>query len=518
MSKNEKVVIETKSGKIEGNYQEGLYIFKGIPYAVPPVGERRWLPPEPVKPWKDIRQAKAFAAAAPQNPMPGRIIEAFNVDEPQDEDCLFLNIWSPGLDDSRRPVMVWVHGGAFTIGSGSQPIYSGSTLARRGDVVVVSINYRLGLLGFLNLNEVTGGGIPATGNEGLLDQIAALEWVHDNISAFGGDPDNVTVFGQSAGGMSIGCLLAMPSACGLFHKAILQSGVGSTVTSLDTAVMVARQFLKIFDLGASDVAALRALTVEQLLPAELELRAKMSGEGVPRLTVTVPVIDGKTIPELPIEAIKRGAASSIPMLVGTCLEEWKLIGAIDLDLPKLDEAGLIRRCQNFIPAEHVPGLIEAYRSARAKRGATTSPADIYTAIQTDFMFRVPAVRLVEAQYHHNQSAYNYLFTWKSPILGGILGACHALDLGFLFGTYDDSFCDSGPAADTLARNIQDAWLAFARTGDPSCENIGTWPPYGERRETMMLGEECHAEEAPYEEERRAWGFLPDTFTEKIRTS
>jgi len=302
------------------------------------------------------------------------------------------------------------------------------------------------------------------------------------------------------------------------EEAILQSGVGSTVTSLDTAVMVAEQFLKIFDLGASDIEALRALTVEQLLPAELELRAKMAGEGVPRLTVTVPVIDGKTIPELPIEAIKRGSASSIPMLVGTCLEEWKLLGAVDLDLPKLDEAGLVRRCQNFIPAEHVPGLIEAHRSARAKRGATTSPADIYTAIQTDFMFRVPAARLVEAQYHHNQSAYNYLFTWKSPILDGILGACHALDLGFLFGTYDDSFCGSGPAADTLARNIQDAWLAFAHTGDPSCESIGTWPPYGERRETMMLGEECHTEEAPYEEERRAWDFLPDVFTEKIRTS
>jgi para-nitrobenzyl esterase len=515
---SKKAVIGTKSGKIEGSYQDGLYVFKGIPYAAPPVGERRWLPPQPVKPWKGVRQAQTFGTIAPQNVMEIRVMQASRVDEPQSEDCLYLNIWSPGLDDARRPVLVWVHGGAFTMGSGSQAMHAGDKLAAHGDVVVVTINYRLGLLGFLNLNEVTGGGIPATGNEGLLDQIAALEWVRDNIAAFGGDPGNVTVFGESAGGMSIGCLLAMPKARGLFHKAILQSGVGSTVAPLDAAVLVAEKFLEIFGLGASDVEALRALTVERLLSANLELQTRMAREGeAMRTTVTVPVIDGKVIPELPINAIRHGSAARVSVVVGTNLEEWKILSMMDVELPKLDEAGLVRRCQYYIPAEYVPGLIEVYRKARAKRGADTSIPELYKAFETDRMFRMPCIRLVEAQRRHNPSTYNYLFTWRSPAMGGILGACHALDIGFVFGTCDASFHGSGPALERLSRNMQDAWVAFARTGNLSCESIGNWPPYGERRLTMILGEDCHTEEAPYDEERRAWGSIPSVFTGEIRT-
>ena len=504
MSKNKKAVVETKSGKIEGSYKQDLYIFKGIPYAAPPIRERRWLPPGPVKPWKGVRQASTFGAIAPQNVRGFSIIKDYRAEEPQNEDCLYLNVWSPGLDSTHRPVLVWIHGGAFNAGSGSQPMYTGSTLALRGDVVVVTTNYRLGVLGFLRLNEVTGGRIPATGNEGLLDQVAALKWVRDNIAAFGGDPKNITVFGESAGGSSIGCLLAMPQARGLFNKAILQSGVGSMAAQSDAAVLVGEHFLRIFGLSAGDADTLRSLTVERLLAADLELRDKAiaQGEGL-KITATVPVVDGKTLPAKPIEAIKQGSADNIPVLVGSNLEEWKAFSATDQELPKLDEAGLVRRCQNFIPAEYVGGLIEAYRKARAKRGAPASPAELFTAIQTDRTFRMPCIRLVEAQSHH-QPTYNYLFTWKSPILGGILGACHALDIGFVFGTYNDSFGGSGPAADRLSRNIQDAWISFARTGNPSCESAGTWPPYGERRVTMILGEECHTEEAPYEEERCAW--------------
>ena len=185
------------------------------------------------------------------------------------------------------------------------------------------------------------------------------------------------------------------------------------------------------------------------------------------------------------------------------------------DLRNMDEAGIVRRLEGFIPAEYVPGLIEAYRNARNKRGDATSPVEILTAIQTDLMFRMPVVRLVEAQYNNNQPAYNYLFTWKSPVMGGILGACHALEIGFLFGNYDDSFCGSGPEADVLSRNIQDAWLAFARIGDPSCESIGSWIPYGSRRVTMILDKECHIEEAPYEDERSAWDMVSIEFTKPI---
>jgi para-nitrobenzyl esterase len=230
MNDMKETVVKISGGKIEGGHEDGLFIFRGVPYAAPPLGELRWLPPQPVKPWEGVRQAKTVGAMAPQNPLLETGIDALKIEGPQDEDCLSLNIFTPGLDNARRPVMVWIHGGAFIIGAGSQSIFMEGTLAKRGDVVFVSINYRLGALGFINLKEATGGKIPATGNEGLLDQVAALEWVHDNIASFGGDPDNVTLFGESAGAMSIGCLMAMPSARGKFQKAILESGAANTVS------------------------------------------------------------------------------------------------------------------------------------------------------------------------------------------------------------------------------------------------------------------------------------------------
>src|SRR4030043_1519504 len=298
MTKSDNAVIETKFGKIEGSYQQGLYVFKGIPHAHPPIKEFRWLPPQPVKPWEGVRQAKNFREIAPQNRgMLDDIIPELATQEPQSEDCLFLNIWGHGLDNERRPVMVWIHGGAFSIGSGSNSAYNGSTLSARGNVVIVTINYRLGPLGFLNLNEITGGKIPATGNEGLLDQIAALEWVRENITNFGGNPNNVTVFGESAGGMSIGCLLTMPKARGLFHKAILQSGVGNIAVPLDEAIKVSQGFLDTLGLKGTEVDALRALTVDHLLSAQKKILLKIQKQDSSRITVTAPVIDGKTIPE-----------------------------------------------------------------------------------------------------------------------------------------------------------------------------------------------------------------------------
>ena len=208
MRDGKEAIVATKAGKIQGDYEDDLYVFRGVPYAAPPVGELRWLPPQPVKPWQGVRQAREFGAIAPQNPMPaGPIVK---VEQPQDEDCLFLNIWTPGLDDKRRPVMVWIHGGAFTLGSGSDPMYTSGLLAKRGDIVLVTINYRLGMLGFLRLKDVTGGKIPATGNEGLMDQIAALKWVRDSIAEFGGDPANVTVFGdQDSSGEEVPCLFRL---------------------------------------------------------------------------------------------------------------------------------------------------------------------------------------------------------------------------------------------------------------------------------------------------------------------
>jgi len=504
MGERENFVVATKSGKIEGKFENGLYIFRGIPYAAPPVGELRWLPPQPVKKWDGIREAKEFGSIAPQTVMPlGPFGQA--PQPPQSEDCLFLNVWTPGLDNARRPVMVWIHGGAFTIGSGSDIMYDTGILPRRGNIVMVSMNYRLGTLGFLRLKDVTGGKIPATGNEGLLDQVLALKWVKDNISAFGGDPGNITVFGESAGAMSIGSLMAVPAARGLFHKGILESGSGDFAISLEDANFNGRLFLETAGIKENDVKALQALTPSQLLEIEKKMIAGRLGRGKnPEVTFTVPVIDKDIIPEGINKLARQGYSKEITTLVGTNLNEWKLFTMMEPGFDKIDEAGILNRLNKVMSASDVKTLVSAYRQIRTKRGDTTTPADIFTAIFGDFMFRMPGINLVEAQQANQQAAYNYLFTWKSPAMDGVLGACHGLEISFVFGTLNDMFSGSGPEADKLAKCMQDAWLAFARTGDPSCESIGKWPVYGGKRMTMILDKDCHVEAAPYDEERQAW--------------
>jgi para-nitrobenzyl esterase len=434
------------------------------------------------------------------------------VPEPQDEDCLYLNVWTPGLDDAHRPVMVWIHGGGFTSGSGSSLMYNGRTLSSRGDTVIVTINYRLNVLGFLNLNEVTGGRIPATGNEGLLDQAFALQWVHDNIANFGGDPDNVTIFGESAGGFSVGSLLALPKARGLFHKAILQSGAAHTAhTTVESAKHVASTFLELLSISPNDIDDLRSLTVEQLLEGQKELVAKASDPNSDIGSLSLrPVVCDEVLPQLPIDAVAGGSADNIPIMVGTNLDEAKLFNTMNEGLSEMDEARLLRRSQRLIPTGDVSSLIENYRKAREERGMPTTPAELFMALQTDKAFRMPAVRLAESHSRRNQPTYMYLFTWASPLRGGVLGACHALELGFVFGMLDENFSGSGPEAQALARYIQDAWLAFARTGSPSCEDLGEWPVYGENRETMLIDKECTVVAAPYDEERRAWESFPDS--------
>jgi len=506
MSSTKPSIVTMKSGKVEGSYEDGLYVFKGVPYAAPPVGELRWMPPQPVKPWSGIKQAKNYGTVAPQSlPTTGPLAALREEIEPDSEDCLFLNIRTPGLDNKKRPVMFWIHGGAFVFGSGSTISYRSGSLAARGDIVLVTINYRLGELGFLRLKDVTGGKIPATGNEGLLDQIAALKWVRDNIAAFGGDPANVTVFGESAGGMSIGCMLAMPAAKGLFQKAICESGVGSTSVSLKSANAVAVNFLKLLNLKGSDVKALRALTTKQLLDVDVKLKAAATRPGeAPRATATAPVVDGELIPDITNKVARGGSAKDIPVIIGTNRDEWKLFGLMQPGAAQMDDAMLAERLGTMISPAQVPALLEIYRRALTKRGVALRPMEILSAIHTDAMFRIPSLELVEAQRDNGQCAYNYIFDWVSPVAGGMLGACHALEIGFVHGTYNDKFCGVGPEADKLSRCMQDAWLAFARTGDPSCESVGKWPVYGKNRATMILGKNCRVEEAPFEDERRAW--------------
>lgn len=508
-------VVSTQYGKVEGIYEDGQHVFKGIPYAAPPVGRLRWQAPQPPVSWDGVRPAREYGTIAPQNPLPGtEALAALIAGEPQDENCLFLNIWTPDLRKARRPVMVWIHGGAFIIGSGSQEMFRGNTLVRCGDVVLVTLNYRMGALGFMNLKELTQGRIPATGCEGLLDQIAALDWIRANIEEFGGDPGNITVFGESAGAMSIGDLLTMPAARGKFHKAILESGGAGTVARLDEGVAAAEQFLDLLHLKSTDIEALYALTVPQILAAQQQLGALVRARDG-RLTPFSPVVDGVVMPEVPIQAIRQGAARGIPTLAGTNLDEFKLFNMLDPAFRKMDEAGMLRRLESMIPSGHAADVTAAYRRARQQRGEAAGAGDILTAVQSDYMFRIPILQLVEAQCRQGQSAYNYLFTWRSPLMRGRLGACHTLEIGFVFGNYDERFCGSGPDADALSRRMQDAWIAFARTGNPGCPSLGSWDSYGERRRVMLLDKECQMASAPYEEERRVWDDFGQILTKPI---
>src|SRR3984957_12067672 len=504
--------VSTRYGRLEGEEQAGLFVFKGVPFAAAPDGVRRWLPPERPATWTGVRDARRFGAVAHQNPVTNQALAAMKIDQAHSEDCLNLNVWTPGLDGARRPVMVWIHGGGFTIGAGSQEIYNGAVLARRGNVVIVTINYRLGPLGFLRLNDVTNGRIPSSGNEGLLDQIAALQWVRDNIAEFGGDPDNVTIFGESAGGMSVGALLAMPSARGLFHKAIPQSGACHTGAPVARANRVAERVLSKLAASAANPDAIRALSPAQLLTGTLLADGKTPD---PELGMAYqPVIDGTFVPRPAIEMVADGSASGVAVRVGSTLEEWKLFSLIDTSLHTLDRAGLGARMSRRLTAEAADAVIDSYAKARAQRGEAVTPAELFTAIETDRVFRIPGVRLAQVQPRHDARVYSYLFTWPSPAMGGALGSCHALELGFVFGTNQmpgmAAFAGTGAAAEKLATQMQDAWLAFAKSGDPSNQSTGEWKRYDEtHRPTMVFGANTKLEDAPRDEERRAWDAIPD---------
>jgi len=493
-------VIEIESGKIRGVYEDGLYIFKGIPYAAPPLGELRWMPPQPVIPWTGIRSAEEFGAICPQDTSPTPIPGRKPSEEPQSEDCLFLNVWTPEIDNNKRAVMVWIHGGAFTHGSGSTPVNPGRTLPDRGGIVMVTINYRLGALGFLQLNNVTNGIISSTGNEALLDQIAALRWVRNNISKFGGDPDNVTVFGESAGAESIGALLAMPQSKGMFRKAILQSGASKS-QPVERAEKTAERYLEVLGLSGRDAGLLQSISIEKLIAAQTAMGMTGGGFG--------PVRDGEILKDIPLDAVQRGSARDVLVLAGSNLEEAKLFNLLaGRKVLELTEEEMVRRVRQIVPEKYAASIIDRYRQALSHRDLPVTPFEIFVAISGDQHFRMPNIRLCEYQEDLGTPSYGYVFTWKSAAPD--FGACHALDVGFIFGNLNEEFHGCGEEAQLLAKNMQDAWIAFAKTDDPGCAGLGTWPRYGTDRNMMVLGPDSHVETAPYEGERVAWDGIPNS--------
>jgi para-nitrobenzyl esterase len=489
--------VEVASGKLSGTSEGPLAVFRGIPYARPPIGPLRFAAPEPPEPWSGRREATAFGPAAAQSAIDVTYVPGFSLWEgigATSEDCLTLNVWTPGLT-GRRPVLVWIHGGAFLKGAGSQALYDGATLAARGDVVVVTANYRLGAFGFLAL-----AGDRFEANAGVLDQIAVLEWVAGHAGAFGGDPGNVTVMGESAGAVSVAALMSAPRAAGLFHRAVAQSGAGRRLPAAGEAAVLADRLLARLGLDRSRADELLALPTGRLLSAQVavtvDVRRTDIGAGFQ------PSTGGDVLPVQPLDGLAAGAAAGLPFLAGTNEHEMNLWRVLEPGLRALDEDGLRLRAGRLV-GEAAGGLIAAYRIARP--GAR--PAELWLAIWSDREFRIPSLRATEAQAAHSPATYSYLFTWPSPSPG--IGSCHGLELPFLFGTLDsqgaDAFAGSGPEAEVLARTIQDHWLAFARTGDPG----PGWPRYDpSARPTMVLGEACTVTDDPMAAERRAWSGLP----------
>jgi para-nitrobenzyl esterase len=496
---SETVTLDTPAGRLLGLRRHGILEFRGIPFAKPPVGELRWRWPEPADAWAGVHDATRFGPVAPQAPTP---FDAFlgGALSAQSEDCLSLNVFAPPSANGKTPVMVWIHGGAFVIGAGSQSLYDGSHLAAH-DIVVVTINYRLGALGFLALS-------PRTGNQGLADQIMALDWVRRNIAAFGGDPGNVTIFGESAGAMCAGTLLASPLAAGLFHKAILQSGAAHIGHDRERALRVSHALLTALSLAPHEHTRAREIPPGEVVKAQSAVLASAQSNDPQQLgrLPFQPTIDGELLPELPISAIRGGQARNIPLLIGTTREEWKLFSAPNPRLRLMTRSAFESRVVR-VAGESAPALLRVYDSG--------SVFERYNAFMTDRAFAVPADRLLSAREGAAPS-FAYRFDWRAPYLGGIFGSCHALDLGFTFGTHNDgaasAFFGKGAAADALAEAMMGAFANFAAKGDPSSAQTGIWPPYSNAtHSTMIFGDgPPHAVIAPDGARLDAWRCVPDS--------
>ncbi|WP_104524201.1 carboxylesterase/lipase family protein [Blastococcus atacamensis] len=488
--------VVTTSGTVRGTAVGPAVAFKGIPYAAPPFGDLRFAAPVPAPRWDGVRDCTAYGPTAPKPPYPAPVDLLLPEPVVPGEDVLNLNVWTPDPAADGLPVLVWIHGGAFVNGSGAVPQYDGTAFARDG-VVLVTINYRLGVDGFLHFDD------DGPANRGLLDQVAALEWVRDNIAAFGGDPGTVTIAGESAGAMSVTSLLSMPRAAGLFGRAVAQSGAGHHALSSGTARRVAGYLAERLGVPLTRE-ALAAVPIQQLVTAQRALSQEAAtvpdparwGEITVNAMVWEPVIDGDVLPSLPITAVAAGAGSDVDVLVGTNSDEHTLFlvpnGVVDFvseDLLRLALAGY------GVPAD---ATIDAYRADAPSAG----PGDLLVKAATDWFFRIPAVRLAEARSGAPGRTFMYEFAWPSPQFDGRLGACHALELAFVFDTLTSEGVEplAGPAApQDLADTMHAAWVAFVRTGDPG------WPAYDlATRPVQVYGQLTGVVTDPRAEQRTLW--------------
>lgn len=493
-------IVQTNHGPVRGRTEDGVHAFRGVRYGAPPVGALRFRPPQPPKPWTQVQDAGAFGSAAMQSPGPDA-----PKTEVHSEDCLFLNVWTAGLDAKKRPVMVWLHGGAFAEGAAGRPTYYGDHFARDG-VVLVSVNHRLNVFGFTQLPDSWGPAYKSSGLAGMLDIVLALQWVKANIARFGGDPNNVTIFGESGGGAKVSLLLGMAPAKGLFHRAIIQSGAGLDAAPRAYAQTLGGALTETLNVKPGDVAALAAVDAKTIFDSQKAAIDKAKGAASKGFLIDgfVPSIDGQALPRGPFTPGAQPWISDVPLLIGTNRDEMTLFLAASPDIANQTNEGFEKSAREAYPtkADQVAAALRA-----AHPGA--SPGELTIALQTAKTFWIDSVTLAERKLKQPAPVWMYRMDWdQSPALGGKLKAAHAMELSFVFGTQENIryFVGPGDGPTRMAAQMHPAWVAFAKTGNPQTATLPTWPRYDlAKRQTMIFNLDSRVESDPQGDLRRAIG-------------
>ena len=514
-------IAETTSGKVLGLIEEQTLAFRTIPYAASTAGPNRFLPPQPPAAWSGTRDCRAFAGKAPQAgvaPVPIPDLANFSGTpdaSPETEDCLTVNVWTKDTDPSaKRPVMVWFHGGAFSYGNANAQRLRGSRLVRRNDVVVVTVNQRLNIFGHLDLSAFGGEPFRHSGNAGTLDMIAALHWVRDNIAAFGGDPGNVTIFGESGGGGKVSTLLAMPRAAGLFHRAIIQSGAVVRLRTRERALALTELVRQHLGSSGASIEALQAVPVDQLLAAIAPAQQALGPSPTPLFDRYPfgPTVDGDLLPNHPFDPTAPDISADIPLIIGDMKDETANFLATDSRVwNRTLTEDQMREKVAAIAGPDTASVLDLY----GRLYGHLNPSERLIAITTDCNFRIRSLVLAQRRAAKARGpVWMYSFDWETPVLNGRLKAPHAMDVPFTFNTLDLTNATGGGAdAQTLSDTMSTLWANFARTGRPDHPAIPTWPTYdATTRATLILDNPCRIENDPRADGRKLWQQITGTLT------
>ena len=486
-------IAETSSGRVRGSVSKGISIFRGVPYGASTTGHNRFKPPQKPQPWSGVRDALANGPSAPQDPgdrgnkLVGNTMFLGNTT--QSEDCLSLNVFTPGINDGRkRPVMVWLHGGNFFYGSGTATAYDGTNLAKRGDVVVVTVNHRIGPFGFLYLGDILGPEYADSGNVGMLDLIAALQWVRDNITKFGGDPENVTIFGQSGGADKVTVLMAMPGAKGLFHKAIVESGASSALRqrSKEEATKSAEAGLQKLGMTRDQAGALLTMSMNEILP----MVAPATPGGNPTIRFS-PTVDGRSLPRHPFDPDAPEVSADVPMIIGTTETEYSFLVTEDDPSLHLTEADMRAKLAPLL-GEQADIVITKYKSTRP----SATPTELYWSINTELgTVRGAHVQAARKAALGRAPAYVYQFGWRTKVFGGVYMSPHTIEIPFAFDNTDKVASLVGTdqsELEPLTNMVSGSWVSFARSGNPNGAGRPNWPAYSpDQRSIMVIDVQSH---------------------------